>query len=82
MNIGINFERIVNQFHFTLNARDPNFIYQIIFVNTILLMFYFSNILAFCCRNTVSSKAASRTGSASPALMRNCWRSTALQRKI
>ena len=41
MNIGINFERIVNQFHFTLNARDPNFIYQIIFVNTILVGAYF-----------------------------------------
>lgn len=41
MNIGINFERIVNQFHFTLNARDPNFIYQIIFVNTILVAAYF-----------------------------------------
>jgi tetratricopeptide (TPR) repeat protein len=41
MNIGINFERIVNQFHFTLNARDPNFIYQFIFVNTILVGAYF-----------------------------------------
>ena len=32
--------------------------------------------------NGLSSASASRTGSASPALTRNCWRSTVLLRKI
>ena len=41
MSTGINFERIISGFHFTLNARDPNFIYQIILVNTVVVVAYF-----------------------------------------
>ncbi len=40
MNTGINLQQIIGRFHFTLNARDPNFIYQIILVNTILVGVY------------------------------------------
>jgi tetratricopeptide (TPR) repeat protein len=36
MIIGINLMQIAQNFRFTLNARDPNFIYQIILVNTII----------------------------------------------
>ena len=41
MNTGINLEQIISRFHFTLNARDPNFIYQIILVNTVVVLAYF-----------------------------------------
>ena len=41
MSIGTNLERIISDFHFTLNARDPNFIFQIILVNTVIVAAYF-----------------------------------------
>ena len=41
MNTGINLEYIISHFRFTLNTRDPNFIYQIILVNTALVLLYF-----------------------------------------
>ena len=40
MNTGINLERMINGFHFTLNTRDPNFIYQIVVVNTAIVLAY------------------------------------------
>ena len=40
MNTGINLEHIISHFRFTLNAKDPNFIYQIILVNTALVLLY------------------------------------------
>ena len=41
MSTGINLEHIISHFRFTLNAKDPNFIYQIILVNTALVLVYF-----------------------------------------
>lgn len=40
MNTGINLDQIIRSFHFTLNAKDANFIYQIILVNTALVVLY------------------------------------------
>ena len=41
MNIGFNLPQIIQNFHFTTNIADENFIYQIILVNTALVLVYF-----------------------------------------
>lgn len=41
MNIGTSLPQIIQNFHFTTNASDVNFIYQILLVNTILVVAYF-----------------------------------------
>lgn len=41
MNTGINLPEIINNFRFTMNPQDVNFIYQIIFVNAIVVVAYF-----------------------------------------
>lgn len=40
MNTGFNLQEIIDNFHFTTNATNVNFIYQIILVNTILVLGY------------------------------------------
>lgn len=41
MNIGFNLPQIIQNFHFTTNMANENFIYQIILVNTVLVLAYF-----------------------------------------
>lgn len=41
MNIGLNLPQIIQNFHFTTNVANENFIYQIILVNTVLVVAYF-----------------------------------------
>lgn len=41
MNIGFNLPQIIQNFHFTTNATNENFIYQIILINTVLVLAYF-----------------------------------------
>lgn len=41
MNIGTSLPQILQNFHFTTNIADANFVYQIILVNTILVVAYF-----------------------------------------
>jgi tetratricopeptide (TPR) repeat protein len=41
MNTGINLPQIISHFRFTMNPQDVNFIYQIIFVNAIIVVAYF-----------------------------------------
>ncbi len=40
MNTGFNLQEIIENFHFTTNATNVNFIYQIILINTILVLGY------------------------------------------
>lgn len=40
MIIGINLVQIAQNFRFTLNTRDPNFVYQIILVNTVIAVLF------------------------------------------
>lgn len=41
MNTGINLPQIIQNFRFTMNPQDVNFIYQIIFINAIVVVAYF-----------------------------------------
>lgn len=41
MNIGINFAELMQNFRFTLNTRDPNFILEILLINTAISLVFF-----------------------------------------